>query len=133
MSAETVLSPLEGFLTLAQLRTADELIRSVGERLHGELFVPLGLNGRHLVGTSLMDANSDFFLPDSEVELTPATTGWEIMRAFAEQWAAYPLLDQVDLALLFLPGDMVEVGWLGVSLYYVGGTLTTEEEAQLPA
>ena len=92
--------PIDGDLTLAELRGADDALRAYVVSRHRRIGEPLGHTGTYAICAMVCDEARDYFLAPLTLKLTPDMSAWDVMRWAAWRWAGHPAMD--DLCFPFL-------------------------------
>ena len=119
-------APIEGHLTLDEIRNADDATRARAIADDDRVMMPMYLEGEYMIDTSVLDCGTDYYLPRFEVELTARMLPWDIMRIVAQRWGDNLVMKNLWFALLH-PAD-AEGGTLSVALYCDPGVDLTDEE-----
>jgi hypothetical protein len=119
-----------GYLTLQQLRTGDIASYLDAVDQDPRIATKLGLSGAQAIAVTLLDLECDYFLESITVDTSPEMSAWDIMRAVADHFAAYSVMDTFVLAVMHFD----ELPWrLDIALYAEPNQVLTEEELdQMP-
>jgi hypothetical protein len=121
--------PIEGYLTLREIRGTRDVLAEYPEKVEPRLLHQLGLSGVHAVEASVLDTNCDYYLPAFTITLTPKATAWDVMFTIAWWFADYQVMDDMALASLSSDGD----GKLCIGLYCDENIVLSDEQVvQLP-
>jgi hypothetical protein len=76
----------------------------------------LDLRGNCRVQTCVLDPETDYWFPTLNMAITPDLTIWDIVRRLTVFWAAWPVLDDGDVAVIHV--DEITNGRILIAIYF---------------
>ncbi len=106
---------IDGCLTLAEIRGADDAMRAVAVAFDPCVARPLGLAGAHDVRADVLDWERDIPLASFGFRRDADTTACDVMRAAAAEWTTFRVMD--EFVLLAMYTDVQHRGAIEIALY----------------